>query len=241
MTSKLQRLQSGDRLRGVSASTWNTFVDTAIKFQQNGGFGDAQADFHQTVLKVRNLTGADLPVRRAVSIGNVLVDKFDFQVYAANAPTSMLDVIGIALEPIRTQNVGHVAVAGVARAVVNVTNTLLRGVDYDGAAPNLVNHLAGRHRIVGTLPVAPGVQTVTLALNSSRQLTWRGVATENLAPGVGGNVLVYFQGGTLTVSAHYDWMHGDVQISVDKQVLVEYFPDENKWRVIAADCEDPPP
>ena len=94
---------------------------------------------------------------------------------------------------------------------------------------------------MGTLPVANGVQYVTLALNVGRQLTWRGLTLEALAPGVGGNVQVYFGGATLTISCHYDWMHGDVQISASKQVLVQYFPEEDKWRVIAAECEDPPP
>ncbi len=38
-------------------------------------------------------------------------------------------------------------------------------------------------------------------------------------------------------TAHLDWMHGDEQVSAGKEVLIAWFADESKWRIIGAECE----
>lgn len=34
-----------------------------------------------------------------------------------------------------------------------------------------------------------------------------------------------------------DWMHGGTKVSLGKEVLIAYFPKEQKWRIIGAECE----
>jgi hypothetical protein len=240
LSAKLQRLKAGQRLTSISASTWDAFVDNVLMTRANGGVNPQGPDFIPTVLKVKNQTGLNLPIHQAVKVGGIVFANPGVQVFQALSLNSYDEVVGIALEPIRLNNIGHVAVTGVVRALVNVTSTTIRNVDWAAGAPGLHSHLAGRHRIVGTVAV-PGQQVVPIQLNGNQQSIWRGVAAENLAPGVGGNVTVTYGAGlTVNVSAQYDWMHGSTQISVGKEVLVQFFRDENKWRVIAADCEDLP-
>ena len=40
------------------------------------------------------------------------------------------------------------------------------------------------------------------------------------------------------IDCYLDWLHGDVQVSQDKQVICQYFPVEDKWRIVGAECED---
>lgn len=39
------------------------------------------------------------------------------------------------------------------------------------------------------------------------------------------------------ITAHLDWMHGSEKVSSGKEVAIMYFADEDKWRIIGAECE----
>jgi hypothetical protein len=77
-------------------------------------------------------------------------------------------------------------------------------------------------------------------LGCHRQAVVRGVADGTIAYGSSGTVSLWTEGGDSgdDVTAHLDWMHGDENVSSGKEVLVEWFPTESKWRIVAAECED---
>lgn len=241
MSAKLQRLRSGEKLTSISASTWNAFVDTTLKVRDAGGVTPGAVDVATTILKVRNNAGATIPLGYAIKIGDPVLNRPGLQIYAGTAPGSLRDIIGVTLEPIRPANIGLVAVTGVVRATVNIIDAKIPNVDWAAGAPYLHTHLAGRHRIMTTLDnTFTGQVEVTLMLAGNHQTSWRGIAAEDLLPDVGGSVEVFYSGGTRTITAKYDWMHGGVKISSGKKVLVDFFRDEGYWRVIGAECEDPP-
>lgn len=68
----------------------------------------------------------------------------------------------------------------------------------------------------------------------------KGVVTQSggITVGGSGTVTIYLAGVSTswTVTAHLNWMATE-DISENKKVIVEYFPDEAKWVVTNAECE----
>jgi hypothetical protein len=61
---------------------------------------------------------------------------------------------------------------------------------------------------------------------------WRVVEPENGLPELSDPIE--------TLNVWLDWAHGDEKISEGKQVIIGWFPECERWRVIAAECEDAP-
>ena len=68
----------------------------------------------------------------------------------------------------------------------------------------------------------------------------KGVTAEAIDFDGSGLVNVWRDGAntTLQETAHLNWMHGSQNISSNKQVLMRWFTDENKWIIVGAECED---
>lgn len=61
-----------------------------------------------------------------------------------------------------------------------------------------------------------------------------------ITAGSSGTVSIYSDPSTDSgdnVTAWADWMDGGQDISSGKELLIMWFPGENKWRIIGAECE----
>ena len=96
----------------------------------------------------------------------------------------------------------------------------------------------------------PGTDTTVqalLRLNHPENVAIFGKANTNIQPGptpAADNVRVW-NGDPLAdtsydITASLDWMHGNQQISADKELYAVWVPRETKWRIVGAECEDPP-
>ena len=67
------------------------------------------------------------------------------------------------------------------------------------------------------------------------------VTNAAITPGNSGTISVLQNGSVMTpakeLTVHLRYMHNSEQVSVGKQVLVEYFPNEEAWIIIGAECE----
>lgn len=61
----------------------------------------------------------------------------------------------------------------------------------------------------------------------------------NITAGSSGTVSVWSGGSDsgVNLTAHVDWMDGGDDVSSGKEAMIKYFPDEDKWYVIGAECE----
>lgn len=67
-----------------------------------------------------------------------------------------------------------------------------------------------------------------------------GKADSDITYGSYGTVSIWRNGADTTENienVYLDWMHGDENVSAGKEVLIQYFADEDRWRIIGAECE----
>ncbi len=79
-------------------------------------------------------------------------------------------------------------------------------------------------------------------VNSPTEIIHLAKPISDIDPDDSGDVKIYSNVTTDTsyvVEAYLDWMHGDQKISANKEVMIKWFPQENIWRIIGAECEDP--
>lgn len=130
--SHLRKVHVGERLRGMSAGDWNTFIDTArfVEGLQPRGIGSPAAEPQQTV-RVKNSTGAALALGAVVRIGAPLfgpsdnLAEFKFRTsFSGDAPASDTSGrIGILSGPLAVGGIGRAVVSGYAICKVDVTDT----------------------------------------------------------------------------------------------------------------------
>lgn len=243
--TQLTRLRIGQPFRELPGSTWNRFVDTVEKvdrWTQPNTANWKKPDL-RTYVNVYNNTPAALAPGHAVAFQSLTINELDdvvvYGVTPSDASTLGYGNFGIALDAIGLAEVGRVAIAGIARTKVNVTNTSLVWCDItDGDPTKLTSHFAGRCKLI--IPSAlTGEQDLWVQLDSPGPEVWRGIALANITAGSSGPVDVRGDWvGTLgTVTAHLDWMHSSQDVSINKQVLIRWFGQERLWRIIAAECE----
>lgn len=71
-------------------------------------------------------------------------------------------------------------------------------------------------------------------------VSYVGKADYLISPDGTGEVSLWMSGSDTgeNVTAHLDWMHGDVEVSAGKEVIVTWFVQEARWRITGAECED---
>lgn len=93
-----------------------------------------------------------------------------------------------------------------------------------------------------------GVNTTVDAivrLGNPQNVSLVGKTLTNVDPNTTGDVRIWLNRTTDTnydvPSVHLDWMHNNQPISQDKEVHIKWFPEENLWRFVGAECEELPP
>ena len=88
-----------------------------------------------------------------------------------------------------------------------------------------------------------GRRTVRQPRMVERQNVKIGKANADIASGNAGTITIWRRNGstapaatTETVVANFDWLSTET-ISSGKMVLIQFFDDENAWRIVGAECE----
>lgn len=177
-----------------------------------------------------------------------------------------LGKFAICEEVIPDQGIGWAVVAGLAFTRLDDPSKPWRRADIDAGdqtrlamAPNgtaaVMWSVAGGEEVGGLTTqdgdrlITQGGDSLTDGENYGWALVQVGVPETISYPGVADSTISVDSSGVVSiwvdgedsgedVTAHLDWMHGDEQISADKQVIVTWFPLDAKWRITAAECED---
>lgn len=237
----MAKLKPGDPLSAISAREYNRHVDVADWYERTqrlGAVGNAAASgLDGTLVRVKNGTGTDFRQYDPVGLGAPAVTLSDgYMIFAAEAPTNaMQGVWGVAVDPIPDGEMGRVRMAGVAAAYVTLADTVWR--PYAAVSGTvLVPAWYGAAEIAYS-PLATGEKLCAVRLCALQSPTYLGVADASIAAGASGNVSLYYGSADVdTVTAYNDWMDSSTAVNSGIEVLIRYFVDESKWRIIEASC-----
>lgn len=116
------------------AEEWNGFIEAYQAYVRNGrrfDFNSAESTQSQTLAKIQNLTGDDLPRFAVVELGEPLIDlTLNFSEFASKPsfegvlPSSATgNRLGIVLDPIGSDQIARAVVAGIVPCLVEVSDT----------------------------------------------------------------------------------------------------------------------
>jgi hypothetical protein len=203
-----------------------------------------------------NLTGADLDMHQPVWLTDPAILPAD-NMLAPNSNTTPIElsdtagdgpIVGVTLEPIWSNRIGTVLIQGDLICKVWMPYALeeCRRAGFNPAGPEPLLEFQPEGPAIVMWSAHAAAETIDWAwirLGMPSNVMLRGYASGNIAPDTSGSVLPVFSSAAANspITAHLDWMHGDLQVSNGKEVLCCWFPWEQKWRIIGAECEDIPP
>ena len=233
----MKRFAIGEAIQSLPGQTWNRFVDTTEKLERLKEQLSVGRAVESTRVDVLNSTSTDLSVGGIMVITGYEVNEDDELMLEGTPPDTdnYNNMLAITAEAIPEDQIGECVLHGLAKAYVNITSTQLRHVDItDDNMTTLTSHPAGRAQLA-VAAASTGTQDVWVLLGSQGPLEWSGTSAA-ISAGSSGTVTLNATGSP-TVTAHLDWMDGGEGISSGKEVLVRWFLQESKWRIVAAECE----
>lgn len=141
--------------------------------------------------------------------------------------------------------IGHAIVDEIAVATVDVKDTSHRYARPNGKTLDSTSDPMAPYIILGSAPSAT-VLDLHVWQKGISTVVRKGTITEpgGISAGGSGEVTIdiaganeQWNGDDHVVTAYLDWIHGGQDISEALAVFVAYFPEDDKWRIIAADCE----
>jgi hypothetical protein len=200
----------------------------------------------------------DSTLTAPINSGNRLLERF-FTADVPNSTDPLNAVYAICLERIPGEytrtvvspddttipgGVGHAIVDEIAIATVDVKDVEHKYARPNGKTLDSTTDPMSPYILIGT---PPSVDVVDMHVwqRGISTVVRQGVATTAITAGGSGIVTILYDGSAEqwlgvdhTVTAYLDWLGED--ISQGLKVFICYFPEDNKWRVIAAECEPEP-
>lgn len=244
----MAKVQPGDPLR-IAASDWNTLLGVADAARVNElVFGSGKSTFplyQGVIVPVKNNTGAVVARYHAAAIGAPVVPPGDNEQEFLNRlafigedmSASYFGRFAVFQETTDVNRMGLAMIEGVTVAEITVNNEDHDRVDVDTAGGSkLVSQYYGAGEILykesGT-----GTKLAVIRIGAFVAPQLKAVADEDIA--VSGSGDVYIQRNataTELVTAHLNWMAGSTGVTDGDQLLIKFYPDENKWGIDGAEC-----
>lgn len=238
----------------IQAKTWNAFVDAAVAHRQGGRVNAVfESDDEQpaNTIAISNDTGADLEPFQVVGLDGVVITPTDGQatferrVLMSGITPAIADhrtAFAITTQAIPAGAIGRAVVTGCTVVQIDITQTYHKFATVkDADATQLESASYGAAQILwqesGT-GTKWGLVNLTAATGASPLLTVKPNA--NVSAGGSGTVTVWRNGSATTETidnVYLDWMHNSEQISANKEALICWFPQDERWRFVGAECE----
>lgn len=248
----IQTVTRGQSLASAAkADTWNAFVETANAYRQKGEqpqweqFASKESPAH-TVL-VQNDSGAAIEQFQILGISTAALTNTDnLEEFKAHPVLSGITpalshhgafVIAARGIPNGERELG--LIGGITPVQINVTasNTLFRRADVTTNVSYLTLVPHGSAQVVW-IEAGLGTKWAIVRLGNHEGVTEVGKTNSTITPGNAGDISIY-RGGVDTgfdVSAYLNWMDAE-QVSINKEVLIQWFTGERIWRIVGAECE----
>lgn len=243
-----RRLRPGDGLEAISASAYNAMLDMldAGLGNNTSGPSDSTGSSPFTSALVKNFTGSDLPAFGIVWLtaplflpSDVLANFQRRYVYSASKPQGPNSPFAVLLAKAGPDDLRPASLGGVAPVAINVTSAAHdRAFPIQDDATKLASGFAGSAEILWK-ESGTGVRQAVIRWPVPQQRRMLGTTNAVIQPGTSGAVNVKTANNVTlgSVTAHLTYMHGNEQISANKEVLVEYFAEHQKWIIVGAECE----
>lgn len=249
----LSRLRSGDRLAGIPATDWNSFIDAARFVQQQQplaiGGGPLAAPAAGTV-PIRNDSGADRARFEILRVSDFLIPRESNSDHFKSVPaligaapdSTLSQMFAILQEPIASGKVGRAMLSGITPVQIDVVATGDLFADtIDSDAAKLRSYPWGCCPILAK-ESGTGTKWAYVLMGTFRRGMLRGVADSVIAADATGTVSVYYRSGATAwtdtgynVTALND-LDGDVSSSAVVVCRPEHYGTTAGWVIIQADC-----
>ena len=233
----------------ATADTWNAFADAANGYSRR--VGPAKQPLHQKQ-QLTAFVGPFVRLDNDATRGQVVAfDGTTFD-YADNNDKYMTQPIlegdyaddepgrwGVSMGG-RLGKATRLAMAGVVSVDLHVppNGDWIDRCEIDPTnTKRLVSHPGGSSQILEKSGSSGDVKAV-IRFGTPQNVSYRAKTTVQISSGSSGNVDLYNLGATgFTVVAHLGWMnHDNKPIEANSEVLVMWFPTEERWHIIGAQC-----
>lgn len=252
----LQKVRIGQNFR-MSAPAYNAFVDAANAHaagQRNTATDPRDAPYAGDLVWLRNDSGTDADPFDVLGVEGVPIPPADNLVafsYAGSLggfaligkvpdTTKHIGQWAVLLEPIANGRTGPAVISGVATIELAVPSTVYphRFVDIAHNSRRAVSQWYGAAEILYEQTTG-GRRWAYVRLGNFESPTYPGKVTQagGIAADASGSVQIYAGGtGRETITAHFDWMSGTNTAGQNKECLVRFFRDQQRWRIVELEC-----
>lgn len=242
----------GPEMTARRVNAWNRAARLAMR-GRDAGAGEPGADGAGAalVVHVRNDTGADLPVRSVLALGDPLLtlpaDSLQIQdlpAFAGDAPASADDLVVVLLEPVAADAVGRAVLAGVAVVDVDVSDaTHTHAAPAAGQTTMLDSADSGPTQIIAR-ESGTGTKRAVVLLGggASSGGTVKGKLDGALAFGGSATLSIWAWNGSAEADTGdnvtvYDWLLSSGQtIATGTQVVAAWDARSGRYYVTGAQC-----
>ena len=236
------KLRQGDPLSAISAGEWNRHCDVADWYERRVRLGHARpampAQVSEAGCIVYNNSGANRSQGDVLEIaGAECATTEQATIVLTGALRSSSGPLCVLLEPIPSGGYGRATLGGVVVASVDVGDADHSHCYADSSSALLKSNFGGPARIIYK-PSGTGTKTCVVHLGGALYRR-KGKTTASVSAGSSGACDVYLNGSAVgSVTAWLNWMENGISaIGSGVEVEVEWFDDERKWVIVAAECE----
>lgn len=226
-----------------SARVWNGFVDAADDYRQRRRLGDGglllPVTIPECVAKARNDTGADAARGEVAELTGLATTSptreaiwFTADLRATAGP------VGIWVDDVPEDKIGRIQLAGICLAEVDVLDADHTHAYAASGDKNPQSNFGGPLRILYK-PSGTGLLTCVVQVGVNPQVRRKAIADADITSGSYAAASVYIAGSDVgSVDAWFDWMQAGVAaIASGTEMEIEWFDDQEKWIVVAAECQ----
>lgn len=236
------RLVPGAKKNVINAGEYNAAMEAGQWFSQQrqlgGGMSGSFGGINPCVVMAQNSTGGNLAEGAVVELTTSLLTTLDkSHLWLTGIVRAGADpVCGVSLSPIYQDAIGPVQVSGVCLAnvdIIDADNTHARVVP---SSTQFTGDFGGYARILHK-PSGTGVKLCVVLLGHYQSIIRKARSTSTITASGSGTANVYINAASVgSVTVYYDWMTGGGNIATSKDLLIQYFHDQDKWIVIGAAC-----
>lgn len=249
----LTKVSPGGSFReALKADTWNAFIDAAIDTKKRAAGRErhisAGRERPANTVLVQNTTGGDLEALSVVSPSapittpTELLEEFQSRSgwTVVTPASSHFGLFFVTAESIPNNEIGLAYCSGVVPILTEQPHAILLRADIDaGTATKLECCLNGSAQVIYR-EAGAGDRWAAVRLGLPVDIVAVGKTNAPHVVNTQGQISIWQNGsdtGYDLEGVWLDWMHGSENISSGKQVQVQWFSAERRWRITAAECE----
>ena len=226
----------------VKAGEYNAAMEAGQWFSQQRALGAAVLRslplVNPCVIRLRNDTGGDLLEGSVLELSTSPLTTLtrEYLWLSGVARSGSDPSCAVLLEAAPDGEYGAAQVAGCCLAEVNVTDSDNTHARVQAGSTTLQGDFGGWARILYK-PSGTGTKTCLVLCDCGEQIVRRATASGTITAGGSGTASIYVGGavkGTATV--YNDWIATPANIPNGTELYVQYFHDEDKWRIVGAEC-----